>query len=92
MNETATMHKCKHGCGYEHKKRGAVNLHERYHCPKVKGDGGSGSASSGSSAALKCDCEGGPSLAFMNKADPRFQGALASGYKKICTECLEVFK
>lgn len=30
------MYSCKHGCGYEHSHKGAMNLHERIHCKTLK--------------------------------------------------------
>lgn len=105
--ETATKHRCKHGCGYEHAKRGPMNLHELYHCPKVKEASQrpqeTRKASETSKRSVKvvkkpqkppesaCDCEEGPSSAFLSKSNPAHVGAIAAGYKKYCTECGEVF-
>lgn len=97
--QTAT-HTCKHGCGYTAAKRGPMNLHELYHCPKIKQQttpAADKPAAKGSKAkpadkpAAKCDCDDGPSYAFLLRNDPVHIAAATKGFKKYCTECGELF-
>jgi hypothetical protein len=93
--KTAVKHKCKHGCGYEHEKRGPMNIHELYHCKKKE------SSSRGSAAApakkqessageMNCDCDDGGQWGFLSRTDPQHIAARARGFTKICTECGEI--
>lgn len=98
MTTATVKHQCKHGCGYEHEKRGPMNLHELYHCPKIKAgttppvqQKKPRTAAATPAPKLKCDCNDGPTLAYLSKSNPAHVGAIAAGYKKICTECQEVF-
>lgn len=76
---TATPHKCKHGCGKETAHRGAMNLHERFHCPTLR-----------AAARALCECEDGGSWELLSPNVGAQRMAIASGYKKYCTECGEV--
>lgn len=84
------MLSCKHGCGYEHAHKGAMNIHENIHCPKIRSNSRSGS---------------GAAAPFKNKkiksCDHRFRILTAreekylvskgvNQYDEICQECGEL--
>ena len=81
---------CKH-CGATTTKsgkpwphRGALNLHENVHClkkPVVKDVGGK---------TIIEQCCGNPSIRLLRRDDSREANAINMGYKKICSNCLEV--
>lgn len=96
---TATLHKCKNGCGWTHHYLGAMNLHHRFHCPKLKKTtlaeekNPSGSKATGITKNQKqknCDCADGGTFRFLNKEIPHEAACHAHGFRKICDECDEV--
>jgi hypothetical protein len=88
---TKKLHKCKHGCGKEG-TRGPMNLHELYHCPKLKsGDRQMGTAGKTKKEPdKKCDCDDGGFWSFLSPSDSRHALLLSLGKKKYCTVCEEV--
>jgi hypothetical protein len=64
-----------------------MNLHEKYHCPKLQA-GGKGEQPKTKLAA--CDCEGGGDWTLLSGSHPAQARAIAAGYKKYCQECGEV--
>jgi hypothetical protein len=83
------MHECKYGCGYGHKHRGTVNLHETKHC-KLKG------ASNPTSekpriATSHCDCSDGGSWRMLTSNEKRISdGLYTENYKEVCETCREL--
>jgi hypothetical protein len=75
-----------------------MNLHERYHCEKLKSGAAAQEApakkqKAKAAAAAKsdgCECKEGGSWAFLNGTYGPHARAIAAGYKKYCTECGEV--
>jgi hypothetical protein len=84
------MYECKYGCGYGHKQRGTMNLHESKHC-KLK-DASKTTSNTTSNTTSDCDCSEGGSWRMMTSQEKQI--ALSqhpnSDYKEVCDECQEL--
>lgn len=76
------MNKCKYGCGYEHEKKNAVQLHER-NCKKRNKDKGDREKGNNESDCLH-------SWKPLQKVDYEQVEAINHGYKEVCRRCQEL--
>jgi hypothetical protein len=82
------MFNCKHGCAYKHTHKGAMNLHEKYHCEKLKSETTTNKGSAGAGGADR-GCEH-----VWRLLTPRelsiLKGRGVEEYWEVCTKCQDL--
>jgi hypothetical protein len=86
------MHQCKHGCGYEHVHKGAMNLHERIHCKTLRKESEAAAEkvepAEKPAKKKKADCEHSWRLLVTSReAEAR---AIQAGFVEVCRKCQSV--